>query len=132
MIFVIHMRKTPLYNAVVDILKTIKQPITVAELNTRVIAAGLRPNLATLYRMLERLVDQHIITQVLLDSKTAHYEINTHHHHHFVCEACDRITCVSDERLENSIHQLAGRLKTQGMQVLRHDFLLAGRCHHCA
>jgi Fur family transcriptional regulator, ferric uptake regulator len=93
-----------------------------AEARRHVAALGL----ATVYRNLKTLVDAGAIQVVTLPGEVARYEIAQRgHHHHFRCDACQRVfdvhRCPGD---------LAG-LAPPGFSVARHEITLYGRCSDC-
>lgn len=125
------MKKTPHLEAVLEILKTAKGPLSVPEITTLLAKRNLTPNKTTLYRMLEKLNKEGTVESLLLDSKTTYYELKTHHHHHFTCQRCERVECISDETLEDEIHRLEIKLNKAGLQVQQHHFSLTGVCSAC-
>jgi Fur family ferric uptake transcriptional regulator len=50
------------------------------------------------------------------------------HHHHLVCDECDRIVPFEDPALERAIHRLSERVP---YAVAGHDVVLHGRCPDC-
>ncbi len=124
------MRKTPLYLAVLERLKSKSKPVSVPELLVS-LETSLQPNKSTLYRLLERLGVEGLVERVLLDNKTAFYELKRHHHHHFVCEDCETIECVSDDGLEAKIHDLENHLSSRGLKIKAHQFSFSGLCAAC-
>ena len=58
--------------------------------------AGDIPNLSlgTVYRNLQVLVDQALVTPVAVSGGPARYDGNTEPHHHFVCDRCGSIADV--------------------------------------
>jgi len=82
--------------------------------------------LATVYRNLKALTDAGAIQVVTLPGEAPRYELAQHaHHHHFRCDACQRVfdvhACPGD---------LAG-LAPPGFSVSRHEITLYGRCSDC-
>ena len=82
--------------------------------------------LATVYRNLKALVDAGEIQVVTLPGEVARYEL-THpgHHHHFRCDACQRVF---------DVHQCPGDLAglaPPGFAVSRHEITLYGLCSDC-
>lgn len=125
------MRQTPLLQSVLEILKQKKKPLSVPEFQELLQKQNLTPNKTTLYRMLEKLQEAGEVETLLLDSKVTYYELKTHHHHHFRCQRCDSIECVTDPELETHIHALEDKLKAKGFKVEDHHFSLSGTCSHC-
>jgi Fur family transcriptional regulator, ferric uptake regulator len=82
--------------------------------------------LATVYRNLKSLVDAGVIQVVTLPGEVARYETAQRgHHHHFRCDACQRVF---------DVHQCPGDLAglaPPGFSVARHEITLYGRCSDC-
>jgi Fur family ferric uptake transcriptional regulator len=82
--------------------------------------------LATVYRNLKSLVDAGAIQVVTLPGEVARYELAQHgHHHHFRCDACQRVF---------DVHQCPGDLAglaPPGFHVSRHEITLYGQCSDC-
>ena len=125
------MRETPLLLKVMELLKGSNSPLSVPNIQALLLSENLSPNKTTLYRMLEKLADAGKIEALLLDPKVTYYEIKSHHHHHFVCDSCDIIKCVSDPDLESQIHALEYKLASKGMTIREHHFSLTGTCNTC-
>lgn len=125
------MRETPLSKAVLELLEQQNRPVSVPDLKAMLAEKALEPNKTTLYRMLERLQQEGVIRSVLLDNKTAYFELAREQHHHFVCQDCDLISCVSDPDLEAKIQDLEDTLKSKGLEVKGRQFTLSGTCSDC-
>ena len=82
--------------------------------------------LATVYRNLKALVDEGAIQVVTLPGEVPRYEVAQRgHHHHFRCDACQRVF---------DVHQCPGDLAglaPPGFSVSRHEITLYGRCSDC-
>jgi Fur family ferric uptake transcriptional regulator len=82
--------------------------------------------LATVYRNLKALVDEGAIQVVTLPGEAARYEVAQRgHHHHFRCDACQRVF---------DVHQCPGDLAglaPPGFAVSRHEITLYGLCSDC-
>lgn len=125
------MRQTPLLQAVLNILATNPQPLSVPEIRQRLRQQNLNPNKTTLYRMLGKLVQESTLETLLIDPKMAYYELKTKHHHHFWCDNCATIRCISNSKLEKQIHQLEHQLQASGLKVQEHYFSFSGKCEAC-
>ena len=123
------MRNTPLKKAVLNILKQQGKPVSVPELLLFLKKENLSPNKTSLYRLFEKLKEEEMIEETLLDSRVAFYEWKSNdHHHHFVCEKCKTTHCVEDKPLEEATRQLEQKLKTKGLSVQSHQFSFSGLC----
>ena len=125
------MKQTPLLAAVLSLFDQAKKPLSVPKIQVRLKEQNLEPNKTTLYRMLEKLVQEKVVQELLLDPKVTYYEKISHHHHHFKCDSCDTIECVEDPELETHIHALEEKLNAQGLRVSEHHFSLNGTCSNC-
>jgi Fe2+ or Zn2+ uptake regulation protein len=88
-----------------------------------------RISLATVYRNLQRLVDDGKIRTVLLGERVARYDPETSDHDHFVCEACGR---VQDLFLERDRQVDLSPLMRDGYVVTTHTLTVYGMCQGCA
>lgn len=82
--------------------------------------------IATVYRNLKQLVDEGMLTTVLLPGDNPRYEMANHpHHHHFVCESCQKVY---------DVHACPGSLDAllpDGFIISHHDLTLYGHCFNC-
>jgi Fur family transcriptional regulator, ferric uptake regulator len=83
-------------------------------------------NLATVYRNLNALVDEGLITTVHLPNQATRFERCGHHHHHFVCQACEKVFDIHE------CSDVFNRMVPQGFQVQRHELTLYGQCPTCS
>jgi Fur family ferric uptake transcriptional regulator len=93
-------------------------------------ASGERVGLATVYRVLDALVGTRLVQRVDLGDGVARFEPvrdSVEHHHHIVCDDCGRVEPFTDERLEQALERVAGRLG----YAMQHEVLLRGTCGDC-
>ena len=83
-------------------------------------------NLATVYRNLNALVEEQVVSVVQLPGQPTRFELAGNHHHHFHCKQCDRVYDIHACSAEIS------KLAPQGFQVEDHDVILYGRCPACS
>ena len=119
-------RATRQNTAIREAIEAAGRPLTPTEVldaaRRHVAALGL----ATVYRNLKALVDAGEIQVVTLPGEAARYELaRRDHHHHFRCDACQRVFDVHD-----CPGDLAG-LAPPGFSVSRHEITLYGRCSDC-
>jgi Fur family transcriptional regulator, peroxide stress response regulator len=88
-----------------------------------------RISLATVYRNLQRLVDDGKIRAVLLGERVARYDPETSEHDHFICERCGR---VIDLFLERARQIDLTPLANDGYIVTTHNLTVYGTCQVCA
>lgn len=86
---------------------------------------------ATIYRVLELLIEHGLVERVTVGPGQAMFERLTpdgEHHHHLLCEQCGRLVAFDDPGLEQAIDSLSQRL---GVRVAHHDVVLRGACERC-
>lgn len=86
-----------------------------------------RLGLATVYRTLNGLVDEGVLSVVELPGVPPRYEVaGKHHHHHFICRGCARVfetgACTEHIRVA----------PPSGFVVEEHEVILRGLCGDCA
>lgn len=76
---------------VIDILLKNSSPVDVSFLVKK-----LKVNKTTVYRQLEKLIKENIVTEVELGEGKKRYELKSlGHHHHLVCDDCGKLEDVS-------------------------------------
>lgn len=87
--------------------------------------------LASVYRSLEALHGLSLVQRLEVGHGESLYEplpAGGEHHHHVVCDNCDRIVPFEDLALERAITALAQR---SSFEIAGHDVVLHGRCPDC-
>ena len=105
--------------------------LSAVEIEDMLRARGQRIGRASIYRVLELLVEHGLVERVTVDRDQARFERvlpSGEHHHHLVCEECGRLVAFDDPGLERAIHQVSERL---GVRVDHHDVVLHGACEDC-
>lgn len=88
-----------------------------------------RISLATVYRNLQRLVEDGKIRTIVLGERVARYDPETSDHDHFICESCGR---VIDLFLERARQIDLTSLANDGYVVTTHNLTVYGMCQACA
>jgi Fur family ferric uptake transcriptional regulator len=116
---------------VIELLASQPCALSVVEIEDALRAQGRVPGRASIYRVLELLVEHGLVERVELGDGQSRFE-RAHpsgaHHHHLVCEQCGRLVAFDDPGLERAIDRLSERL---GVRVESHDVLLRGACGRC-
>jgi Fur family ferric uptake transcriptional regulator len=105
--------------------------LSAQETHERLAAAGARVGIASVYRVLDLLAAQGLLTRVDLGDGVARYEParpSGHHHHHLVCGDCGKVEPFEDDALEQELTRVASRL---GYAMDAHDVVLRGACDDC-
>jgi len=105
--------------------------LSAQETHDRIRASGARVGIASVYRVLDLLAAQGLLSRVDLGDGIARFEpVNPdgHHHHHLVCGDCGKVEPFEDERLERELDRVATRL---GYAMDAHEVVLRGACDDC-
>jgi Fur family ferric uptake transcriptional regulator len=101
------------------------------EIEDQLRARGARIGRASVYRVLELLVEHGLVERVAVGPGLSRFERvleSGEHHHHLVCDQCGRLVAFDDAGLERAIHRVSERL---GARVHTHDVVLRGACEDC-
>ncbi|RDI74594.1 Fe2+/Zn2+ uptake regulation protein [Gaiella occulta] len=93
-------------------------------------AGGARVGIASVYRVLDQLVELRLAQRVDVGDGITRFE-PAHadgHHHHLVCDDCGKVEPFSDAGLERALERVAGRL---GYAIDAHEVVLHGACGTC-
>ena len=92
---------------------------------------GRTIGMASVYRSLEALHGLQLVQRFDAGHGEGRYEAvppTGEHHHHVVCDECERIMPFEDPALERAIDKLAERVP---YAIAGHDVVLHGRCPDC-
>jgi len=102
------------------------RPLTAIEVMESAAKEVPRLGIATVYRALRNLVDDGEVRQLEVPGTTPHYEPSQlKHHHHFVCEKCNRVFDL--QGCPGGI----GKLVPPGYRADRHEIVIYGSCADC-
>jgi Fur family ferric uptake transcriptional regulator len=117
--------------ALVDLLDTQTCCASAADLHETLRNRGRDVGLASVYRVLESLLESGLVQRVDVGDGVARYEpvrTSEEHHHHLVCTGCGKVEAFTDPGLERAIHRVE---ETSGYAVDTHDVVLHGACADC-
>lgn len=115
--------------AVAQTLVEAKIPLKIETLYTNL--SEPKPDLVTVYRILESFEKAGLVRQIDLRHGHAHYEwVVENHHHHMVCTTCHTIFPLHDEALEFCIKKISQRNKKQ-FKITDHALEFFGTCSSC-
>jgi Fur family transcriptional regulator, ferric uptake regulator len=116
---------------VIELLASESCALSAVEIEDALRAHGRQIGRATIYRVLDLLLEHGLVERVELGDGQARFERaqpSGEHHHHLVCEQCGRLVAFDDAGLERAIDRLSERL---GVRVDSHEVLLRGACSRC-
>lgn len=119
-------RDTQQRRAIRAVLESADRPLSPREVlsasKRRVRSLGI----ATVYRNLKAMVDEGSLVEVELPGESPRYEpAGKQHHHHFVCESCNRAFEV------DACPGNMTALTPAGFSLTRHEVVLYGSCAQC-
>jgi Fe2+ or Zn2+ uptake regulation protein len=124
----IHKRATRQLTAVYDALQGDHSHPNADEIYLRVRKKLPRISLGTVYRNLQRLVEEGKIRVFLLGERVARYDPMIEEHDHFICRQCGR---VEDVWLERDRRVNLAPLLKEGFAITTHSLAIHGLCRQC-
>lgn len=119
-------RDTSQRRAIRGALERAGRPLSPREVHALARRSARTLGLATVYRTLNALVAEGWLVEVELPGEPSRYEVaGKAHHHHFVCDRCDRVFEV--EACPGNIRSLV----PAGFELDRHELVLYGSCRSC-
>lgn len=118
--------------AIIDVLARQECALTAQEIEDELRNGARSVGRASIYRVLEMLVQYGLAQRLELAEGVTRYEpVDSagEHHHHLVCRRCGRLAPFEDQGLEYSIDRLTERLN---FEVDEHEVVLRGSCQYCA
>lgn len=116
---------------IIDLLAFESCALSAVEIEDMLRAQGKPTGRASIYRVLDLLVDHGLVERVTVGQGLSRFERTQpggEHHHHLVCEHCGRLVAFDDPALEEAIDSLPERL---GVRVEHHEVVLRGACLDC-
>jgi Fur family ferric uptake transcriptional regulator len=124
-------KRSDVRRAVVDKLGAQTCAVSASDLDAQLKADGQPVGRATVYRVLERLLEQGLVERLDLGRAGTRYEpcrTGPEHHHHLVCDRCGDVVPFADPALERAIDHVA---RSVDFAVSGHDVVLHGACGRC-
>lgn len=121
-------RQTRQKEAIGQVLERAERPLDIEEILRRGRQRVPSLNLATVYRNLNRLVEDGRLRRLEHPGQGVYFErADAAHHHHFHCRRCAGLFCLPGCPLEGT-HPAAPR----GFITEEHQLILYGLCRDCA
>ena len=91
-------RKNSCIKKIIEILTSSKKPLPVPTILEKLKEFDISPNKSTIYRILKKCISENIISEIPFKNGIKYYEIsNRKNHHHFQCNICEAIYCLTDK-----------------------------------
>ena len=114
--------------AIIEVLQSVRTHPSAALIYAEVRKKLPHISKGTVYRNLNLLEDEGLITALNVDGVVSRYEIRQHNHYHFICEKCGRIFDLN-EPVETGLN--AKFAKKTGFNITHHHLEFRGVCLEC-
>src|SRR3989344_5357220 len=116
-----------------EIFQSADHPQAAGEVLSQIQQIKSSVNKTTIYRDLEKLVNEKILNSVVLVPGVTHYELSSlGHHHHLVCTDCQTIRDIPCPDFENNhLSSVEKQLKAVGFNVQTPQITYQGLCVNC-
>jgi Fur family ferric uptake transcriptional regulator len=123
-------RWTKQQSAVLEALQAYEGFVSAQDIHAQLRSAGATVGLATVYRALQRIVDEGRADAVRSEAGEVGYRACSRgHHHHLMCRHCGRAVELEGPQIERWARQVA---RTHGFTDVEHTVELFGTCDDCA
>lgn len=117
--------------AVLDVVRAANNHPTASEIFELVKLERPHIGLASVYRILHGLVEQHAITELRHSDDSCRYDGHVSRHDHAICTECGALLDVPLD-IPLSQELLEAIAKTAGIELSFHELRLYGRCLACS
>jgi Fur family ferric uptake transcriptional regulator len=129
-------RMTPKRRAIMRILDTAANPLTIGEIVSRSAADHAALAQSSVYRNLAVLEAAGVVRKVVAVDEFGRFELGevlTGHHHHLLCTVCGRVEDVELSAQAEAVldAELSGLAKEHGFTLDHHRLDAVGRCSSC-
>ncbi|HHX19317.1 MAG TPA: transcriptional repressor [Clostridiaceae bacterium] len=122
-----HRRMTQQRQVISDCLKTLNHP-TVDEIQECVIRTAPTINKATVYRTMNRMVEDGEVARLVGEDGIFHYDATLDPHYHILCEKCGTLSDVDMPVLPQIDQHFP---QDSDFQLTGHDVIFRGICSKC-
>jgi Fur family ferric uptake transcriptional regulator len=123
------MRASSVIQAILDVLEEKNTHLTSREIYDCIHDRLPAVNPSTVYRALERLAQQGLISVSDMGTGAMVFEqVTSHNHHHLVCQQCGRILNIEDREIQNLFTNIE---MTSGYRMTTNHLVLFGICPDC-
>ena len=113
---------------IIEILKIAGKPINVQYIYES-LNSDNKVNLSTVYRCINSLCDENIISREVRNDKNAYYTLNTNEHiHQLICDICKDTILIDECPISTISKQIEDKT---GFCITNHSVQLKGICKKC-
>ena len=119
-------RRTSQKQAIKAVIENATRPLTVPEIHGFALENCEGLGIATVYRAVNRLVENGWLKEVNLPGQPTRYELHSlDHHHHFHCATCEQVFDIAAPCQDLTSHL------PDNFNVTRHEVTFYGTCGEC-
>lgn len=122
------MRNSKNKEQIISVLNSSNIPINVHQIHN-ILSKNKKVNLATVYRCINSLCKENIVSKEIREDKNSYYFLNTNmHKHHLVCDICKKdilIDICPIKQLSDDI------MERTGFHITNHSLQINGVCKNC-
>jgi Fe2+ or Zn2+ uptake regulation protein len=122
-------KRTKARESILSVLENASEPLSAADIYSKVDGKGEEVWLSTVYRTLDQLVDRGVVIKATITvGGKALYELHRETHRHYaICLACNKVIQLEDCPLENFMP----KIKDSQFKVTGHNLEVFGYCIDC-
>ena len=102
---------------------------SIDELTAALAERGLRADFSSVYRAVNRMVDEGSASEVELGDGKSRFEAAGAHHEHVRCERCGKVSAFQGCLIDGLIPKVE---RNTGFSITDHRLLLSGSCPSCS
>ena len=121
-------RNTKQKQIIMNVLDKNRTHPTIKEIQEKVKEIDASIGQATIYRNINKLVDEKKIKKIPTLDGRDYYDINTVSHYHFICQKCGKIMDLFDKKYEKLMNRI--EIDYQ-MKIENSNIIFEGVCKEC-
>lgn len=122
-------RNTVVSKTVMTFLESSSKPVSIKNIIGYLESINIQPNKSTIYRLMEKLLEDQVVTSNTVNNGTVYFELTKHKHNHFFCEVCKKLFCLDDDRQDQtSFYKL---LPNNAFKIHSYELNIYGVCDQC-
>lgn len=121
-------KKTPARSSITDFLGNSNYPVDIEQIIKSLRDKNLNTNKVTVYRIMDFLFENNIVDRLEFGEGKFRYELKKDHHHHLICQNCEKIEDVEGSFVEEIEKEIGDN---KGFLVKSHSLEFFGLCKDC-
>lgn len=122
------MRSSKNKEQIINILNLSSKPLNVYEIYSILNKNG-KVNLSTVYRCINNLCKENIVSKEIREDKNSYYFLNTSlHKHHLICDICKKDILIDFCPIKKLADDI---MEETGFKITNHSIQISGVCKKC-